>query len=120
MFPIGAAVQAAPAETGDGEPEAPTAAIAVSPRIKPDLPPGVGADWWAMAQEDIRQSEYQVTWQDRAFLVDVANPSAMLSPGAYQAPNRAHNLRTYFTPQGARIIPRSLMARIRPGNGSWL
>ena len=49
-------------------------------------------------QEDIAGSEYQVTWQDRTNLPDL--------PTAYQAPNRAQNLRTYFTPTGIRAIPR--------------
>ena len=40
-----------------------------------------------------------MTWQDRTYLPDL--------PAAYQAPNRAHNLRTYFTPDGIRAIPRT-------------
>jgi hypothetical protein len=62
------------------------------------LPAGIPADWWAIVQEDIRQSEYHVSWQDLTYLSDV--------PAAYQAANRAHNLRTYFTPEGIRIIQR--------------
>jgi hypothetical protein len=60
--------------------------------------PAVDAGWWGMVQENIRQSEYDVTWQEGTYLDDV--------PAAYQAPNRAHNLRTYFTPQGPIVIPR--------------
>jgi len=63
------------------------------------LPKVVSADWWATAQEEIRESEYHVTWQEKTHLLDV--------PAAYQAPNRAHNLRTYFTPDGIRVIPRT-------------
>jgi hypothetical protein len=63
-----------------------------------DVPPGTDAGWWATVQEDIRQSEYHVTWQERTYLADL--------PAAYQAPNRAHNLRTYFAPEGVRVIPR--------------
>ncbi len=55
--------------------------------------------WWAGVQEAIRQSEYNITWQEGTFLPDL--------PQAYQAPNRAHNLRTYFTSTGIRIIPRA-------------
>ena len=62
------------------------------------LPGQTSAVWWATAQEDIGQSEYNVTWQDRTFLTDL--------PAAYHAPNRAHNLRTYFSPTGIRAIPR--------------
>ncbi|MBN2005581.1 MAG: FG-GAP repeat protein, partial [Anaerolineae bacterium] len=57
--------------------------------------PGATAGWWSSAQEDIRQSEYHATWQEGT------GPEA-----AYQAPNRAHNLRTTFTPQGIRVVPR--------------
>ncbi len=60
---------------------------------------GVNADWWSTVQEDIRRSEYQITWQEQTYLDDV--------PAAYQAPNRAQNLRTYFTPQGPIVIPRT-------------
>jgi hypothetical protein len=60
---------------------------------------GVTSDWWAHIQQDLRQSEYNVTWQERTYLSDVL--------AAYQAPNRAHNLRTYFTPAGLFVIPRT-------------
>jgi hypothetical protein len=63
------------------------------------LPPGISTGWWATVQEEARQAEYQVTWQDQTYLSDLA--------AAYQAPNRAHNLRTYFTPAGIRVIPRT-------------
>jgi hypothetical protein len=63
------------------------------------LPPGVSANWWAAVQEDIRRSEYHITWQNHTYLSDL--------PAAYQAPNRAHNLRTYFTLTGIRVIPRT-------------
>jgi hypothetical protein len=55
-------------------------------------------DWWAEVQEEILRSEYHITWQEQAHLTDLA--------GAYHAPNRAHSLRTYFTPRGIRVIPR--------------
>lgn len=62
------------------------------------LPPGVSSGWWGQVQQDIAASEYHVSWQERTGLPDV--------PMAYQAPNRAHNLRTYFTQQGVRVVPR--------------
>ena len=67
------------------------------PQELADLP-GASADWWTAVQEDIRQSEYALTWQEQTHLIDL--------PAAYQAPNRAQNLRTYFTPAGVRLIPR--------------
>ena len=82
-----------------------------SPRVTPSaiqpaqsedavsLPEGASAGWWATVQEDIGRSEYQVTRQDRTYLTGLS--------AAYQAPNRAHNLRTYFTPTEVRIIPRT-------------
>ena len=63
------------------------------------LPEGVSAGWWATVQGDINKSEYRVMWQHHTYLPDL--------PAAYQAPNRAHNLRTYFTPTGILAIPRS-------------
>ena len=57
------------------------------------------SDWLATAQEDIRQAEYNISWQEQTYLPEV--------PAAYQAPNRAHNLRTYFTPDGVTVIPRT-------------
>jgi len=59
---------------------------------------GVDAGWWSSVQESIRTSEYNISWQEGTYLADV--------PAAYQAPNRAHNLRTYFAPEGVVVIPR--------------
>ena len=63
---------------------------------------GTDAGWWAAVQEEIRQSEYEVTWQEHTYLTDL--------PAAYQAPNRAHNLRTYFEPTGIRVHDRTASA----------
>ena len=63
------------------------------------LPTGASADWWSAVQEEIVSSEYHVTWQDSTYLVDLA--------AAYQAPNRANNLRTYFAAEGPIVIPRT-------------
>ncbi|MFQ5616179.1 MAG: integrin alpha, partial [Anaerolineales bacterium] len=62
------------------------------------LPPGATAEWWATVRENIRQSEYRITRQAETDLPDVT--------AAYQAPNRAHNLRTYFTGRGPVVVPR--------------
>jgi len=59
----------------------------------------VPADWWSRAQEDIAQREYCVTWQERPCLEGVE--------ASWQAPNRAHGLRTYFTEHGPRVVPRT-------------
>ena len=85
------------------QPSPPSLPVA-QPAVENDLPeelsgvPGVTADWWAAVQENIARSEYRITWQERTYLDGVE--------AAYQAPNRAHNLRTYFTPDGVRVIPR--------------
>ncbi len=63
------------------------------------LPAGVTADWWAATQREIRDSEYFVTWQDVTVLADL--------PAAWQAPNRAHNFRSYFTERGIRVVRRT-------------
>jgi hypothetical protein len=68
--------------------------------------PGATDGWWTAVQEEIRQSVYQITWQEHIYLVDLLAPSEAEGAGAYQAPNRAHNLRTYFTPSGVLLIPR--------------
>ncbi|MCK4900958.1 MAG: hypothetical protein KAS38_19415, partial [Anaerolineales bacterium] len=56
------------------------------------------ANWWATVQENIRKSEYHITWQTTTYLTDVL--------AAYQAPNRAQNLRSYFTSKGPIVMPR--------------
>ena len=71
-----------------------------------DTAADVDADWWSTVQEGILRSEYHVTWQEGTYLDEV--------PAAYQAPNRAQDLRTYFTPQGPLAIPRT---GIEPGEG---
>lgn len=68
--------------------------------------PDADAGWWAAAQENIRQSEYAVTWQEQTYLAEL--------PAAYQSPNRAQNLRTYFTPTGIHIIPREFEGEAPP------
>jgi hypothetical protein len=65
---------------------------------QPDPTAGIPEDWWSQVRQQIIASEYYVTWQDWTYLPDL--------PAAYQAPNRAHNLRTYFIPQGPIVIPR--------------
>lgn len=66
-------------------------------------PPEPSASWLTEIQANIQEAEYAITWQDKTYLADV--------PAAYQAPNRAHNLRTYFTESGIRLIPRQTQAR---------
>lgn len=56
-------------------------------------------DWWSAVQDGLLKSEYYITWQEQTYLADI--------PASYQAPNRAQNLRTYFTSQGPVIIPRT-------------
>jgi len=68
-------------------------------RLDSILPDGVSTSWWAAVQEQIKRSEYQITFQDDTYLSRLG--------GAYQAPNRAHNIRTYFTPSGVSIVPRT-------------
>ncbi len=68
--------------------------------------PGASSGWWGAVQEDIRQSEYHLTWQEHTYLADLA--------ATYQAPNRAQNLRSYFTLQGVRLIPRQFEGETPP------
>jgi hypothetical protein len=64
-------------------------------------PPAAAPDPATVAslQENIRRWEYHVTWQERTSLPGL--------PAAYHAPNRAHDLRTYFTPDGVRMTRRT-------------
>jgi hypothetical protein len=91
-----AAVDAAPVAAGGLNVPAP---VPTDPPSDPPPDPPIPPDWWSIVQEDIRRSEYHVTWQDTTYLPDL--------PAAYQAPNRAQGLRTYFAPSGVRVIPRT-------------
>ncbi|MCU0253318.1 MAG: FG-GAP-like repeat-containing protein [Acidobacteria bacterium] len=63
-----------------------------------ELPPGVGEDWWSVARHEIAASEYFATWQAETPFADLG--------AAWQAPNRAHDFRTWFTENGVRLVPR--------------
>ena len=58
-----------------------------------------GSDWWSGVRRDLAGEEYQVSWQESTDLADL--------PAAWQAPNRAHGFRTYFTGSGIRVVPRT-------------
>ena len=57
--------------------------------------PDVPRSWAEQAERSIARQEYQATRNDRGL----------------QAPNREHNLRTYFEPWGARIEDRTADGR---------
>jgi hypothetical protein len=78
--------------------------------------PGASDDWWSAVQNDIRQSEYYVSWLEDTSPAEADTMALMDTPpgGAYQAPNRAHNLRTYFEPEGIRVTPRQLEGETPP------
>ena len=95
----------APEESYTGNPDIETPHLALRGEgaadleaAQTELPEGVSTDWWTAVQEDIRKSEYDVTWQE----TQLSNINA-----TYQAPNRAHNLRTYFAPDNIMITPRT-------------
>jgi hypothetical protein len=71
----------------------------------------VSDDWWSQVRQEIIASEYYVTWQDWTYLPDL--------PAAYQAPNRAHNLRTYFASHGPIVIPRVWPEEARAAPWRW-
>jgi hypothetical protein len=58
----------------------------------------VPADWWTSVGQEISDAEYEVTWQTRTSLPDLE--------ASWQAPNRAHDFRTFFAADGIRVIPR--------------
>lgn len=69
---------------------------------KTSLPAGVSESWWSQAQREIQASEYHATFQSAGL----------------QAPNRAHNLRTWFDEQGALSVCRADASRT-PGEWQW-
>ncbi len=62
-------------------------------------PVGTDTTWVGNIQDNIRQEEYHITWQEETTLPN--------EQGAYQAPNREHNFRTYFVPDGIYLQPRT-------------
>jgi hypothetical protein len=60
---------------------------------------GVPSSEVSLAEQRLADSEYEITWQSRTLLAGVE--------AAWQAPNRAHGFRTYFTAEGIRVVPRT-------------
>ena len=85
---------------GGGEGISPGQTVTAASGDDTVLPPGASQDWWSSVQEQIRQSEYQISWQEGTYL-----PSLK---AAYQAPNRAHNMRTYFTESSVQLVPHTI------------
>ncbi|RLE24739.1 MAG: hypothetical protein DRJ65_09355, partial [Acidobacteria bacterium] len=61
-------------------------------------PQEASVEGMAAIQRMIRESEYHMTWQDQTVLQDLDQ--------AWHAPNRAHNLRFYFTEDGLHVVDR--------------
>jgi hypothetical protein len=59
---------------------------------------GARGSWFAQVQQDLAEREYHVSFQQKSAVEGLAP--------AYQAPNRAQNLRSYFKEQGVTIIAR--------------
>jgi len=86
-----------------------TTAAANAPEIGTAEQPEVGEvdigagdmnpNWLRLVQENIRRSEYRITWQERTYIENI--------PAAYHAPNRAQDLRTYFTADGIHVLQRT-------------
>ncbi len=62
-------------------------------------PQEASAEGMAAIQRIIHESEYHLSWQDQTVLQDLDQ--------AWHAPNRAHNLRFYFTEGGLRVVDRT-------------
>ena len=69
------------------------------PAVSTDPAAEIDPGWQATVQEQLRQSEYQLSWQESSQVSGLG--------AAFQAPKRAHNLRTYFTPEGITVTPRA-------------
>jgi len=63
--------------------------------------------WTAQLQQDLAEREYEITWQSSTPIHGV--------DASWQAPNRAQGFRTYFTPDGIRLVPREA----RGSSWSW-
>jgi hypothetical protein len=68
-------------------------------------PEGLSAEAWASIMRQVRQAEY--------------HPTAADEPDVYQAPNRAHNWRVTFGPEGIRAISRTPSLPGEEGGGGW-
>jgi hypothetical protein len=71
------------------------ASFAASP---PEVSARATRDWWRSIDADIRSTEYRITWQEET--------SPGRGPSSWQAPNREHGFRVYFTEDGIRLSPR--------------
>jgi len=93
---IGALALSGPTDIGHAEPlkDSSVNAGSVSPAKAPN---GVSANWWRSVQRGLAEAEY--------------HPSK--SAKGLQAPNRAHNLRTYFGPTGIRLHDRTAVGGTR-------
>ncbi len=100
-LPTGSGVILAAEGAASASPSRRVEAVQVAPSQTANVRanPLTSTGWWAAVQQDIHRSEYLITWQEQTHLQEM--------PSAYQAPNRAHNLRTYFTPEGIHVIPRT-------------
>jgi hypothetical protein len=67
-------------------------ANAENPRNVPDA-------WYSQVQKDIASSEYNITWQEKPAIEGLVP--------CWQAPNRARNIRAYFTSNGLRVVRRT-------------
>ncbi len=108
-FPVAAAPAEGPAKDAQAwvarteeRPEKPAEELNRSP-AEPTDPP---ATWWQTIQGEIERSEYTISWQEQIDLPVDQITAADMADGAYHAPNRAHNLRVYFSPQGPVVVPR--------------
>ncbi len=79
------------------QPGNPLPAIALSKSDSSKLPAGADDSWWELVIRGLTEAEY--------------HPSE--SHAGLQAPNRAHNLRTYFRTGGIAVEPRE------PGSDDW-
>ena len=70
--------------------------------------PGTPEDWSSAAQESIRLSEYRISWHETTAVPGL--------DAAYQASNRAQNIRSFFTSEGIKIVPRQLNEMQFPWN----
>lgn len=74
------------------------------PSASPALPAEASTNWWGDVQQNLKQTEYNLT---------ETSEGAETTCRLFQAPNRAHDLRTTFDESGIHIGPRN------SGKAAW-
>jgi hypothetical protein len=92
LSPIPGVTRTSQHVTADVPPGQPVPAVGLPENLEGIL--GVSTDWWTTVQEEIRQSEYHATWQERTYLAGAHLPGGCRRrlPSPQPRPQSAHLL----------------------------